>query len=104
MKTQNGGRRRSGGKEKLKILEEARQAGATVSEVCRRHGISSAQYYTWEKQVREAALERLGNTKRRGKDCRGREVERLEAENQRLKAVIAEITSENLELKENVGL
>jgi transposase-like protein len=29
----------------------------TVSEVCRRHGIAVGQFYTWEKQARQGALE-----------------------------------------------
>ena len=41
------------------VLEEGRQMGASVSEVCRRRGISTAQYYQWEKQARDAVLERF---------------------------------------------
>jgi len=100
--TENGGRRRYGAKEKLKVLEEVRQTGATVSEVCRRHGISTGQYYQWEKQAREAALERFQEGKRKG-DRGELRVQRLESENLRLKAVIAEITAENLELKKSFG-
>ncbi|HPZ77353.1 MAG TPA: transposase [Thermosynergistes sp.] len=34
------GRRKWSAKEKLRILEEARQAGESVSEVCRRHQVA----------------------------------------------------------------
>jgi len=51
---QNGRRRRFTAKEKLAILEEGRQTGASISEVCRRHGASTGQYYQWKKLAREA--------------------------------------------------
>ena len=49
--------------EKLRILEEAEKSGATISEVCRQHGVSSGQFYlrlTWKR----SAL-----VLRRGKKC-----------------------------------
>ena len=88
-------------KEKVQILEEARQTGSTVSEVCRRHGISTAQFYQWEKEARDAVLERFQNGKQSPEKRQEAENARLENENQRLKDVIAEITSENLEMKKN---
>jgi len=95
-------RRRYGAKDKVRILEEGRQTGASISEVCRRHGISTAQYYQWEKQGREAMLERFAQG--RGKADRGSgQTQRLQVEIARLKGVIAEITMENLELKKNFG-
>src|SRR5271154_2662984 len=33
--------------QKLEILREADQPGVTVSEVCRRHGLSSSVLYRW---------------------------------------------------------
>ncbi len=50
--------------QKLAILDQARQAGACVSEVCRRHQIGVGQFYTWEKQARQAALTALQNSPR----------------------------------------
>ena len=97
--TGNGSRRRYTAKEKVKILEEGRQSGS-VSETCRRHGISSNQFYQWEKAAREAMLERFQDGKRGSKRV-DRKMEALEAENVRLKEVIAEITAENLEMKKN---
>ena len=37
--------RRMGAEEKLGILEEGRQSGSTISEACRRHQVSHAQFY-----------------------------------------------------------
>ena len=52
-------RRRWTAEEKLTILQEARQAGHTVSEVCRRHQVQPTQYYLWEKQAKAGALAAL---------------------------------------------
>lgn len=97
------GRRTYSAKEKLKIIEEGRASGANISEVCRRHGIAAQQFYDWERQAKEAALERFSRPKRRGLDKNQAKVDELAAENARLKDVIAEITSENLTLKKTLG-
>ena len=88
-------RRRWTAEEKLAIIEEARQAGQTVSEVCRRHGIATGQFYAWEKKARQGALEGLRAGKRKQS---GREAQ-LKEEITRLRAVAAEVSAENLELK-----
>jgi len=90
-------RRQWTAEEKLKIIEEARQADATVSEVCRRHGIGTGQFYKWEKLAREGALDRLRAQKRGRKESI--EVARLENELQRLRVVVTELSAENVELK-----
>jgi transposase-like protein len=53
--------------EKLKIVVEGRQSGATVSEVCRRHQIACTQFYRWERMAKEGALEMLRNGVRKAK-------------------------------------
>ncbi len=83
--------------EKLQMIEEARKTDSTVSEVCRRHGISTGQFYAWEKYARQGALTALRNGKR-GRKKSGQE-ETLKSEVERLRAVIAELSMENLELK-----
>ncbi len=50
--------------EKFQILDEARNTGQTVSEVCRRHQVAMGQFYAWEKQARQGALTALHNGKR----------------------------------------
>ena len=90
-------RRQWTAEQKLQILEEARQSDATVSEVCRRHGIGSGQFYKWERLAREGALDGLRAQKRGRKESVT--VTRLEDEVQRLRAVIAELSAEDLELR-----
>ena len=83
--------------DKLRILEEARQGGQAVSEVCRRHQIAPTQFYLWEKQAREGALAAL-RPGARGRKPIPAEV-RLEAEVERLRTAVAELTLENLSFK-----
>lgn len=93
MKTKN--RRRWTPEEKLTIIEEARQTPATISEVCRHHGLATGQFYAWEKQARQGALQRLRDGNRKKSDPTAH----LQTEIERLRAVIAELSAENLELK-----
>lgn len=90
-------RRRWTAEEKLRIIDEARQTTQTVSEVCRHHQIAVGQFYTWEKKARQGALAAL-RAQKRGRQQHGREAQ-LEAEISRLRAVVAELSVENLQLK-----
>ena len=88
--------RRMTAEEKLRILEEGRGAGATISEVCRRHQIAHTQFYRWERIAKQAALEALRNGAR---TKNGKREERLMSEVNRLRTAVAELTLENLTLK-----
>jgi transposase-like protein len=88
--------------EKLRILEEAQQPGVQIAELCRRHGIGTSQFYAWREQARQAAKQALSQpTGRKGQSKTEAVVERLLAERDRLRAVVAEITAENLDLRKN---
>ena len=86
--------------EKLRIVEEGRQTGATVSEVCRRHQLDHAQFYRWEKQARQGALEALRNGIKQSRSTSHEE--RLTNEVNRLRAVVTELITENLVLKKGL--
>jgi putative transposase len=73
--------------EVVAILKEA-DAGVSVKEVCRRHGISPATYYQWKSKY--GGLE-ASDLKR---------MRELERENSRLKQLYAELSLENRALKE----
>jgi transposase len=94
-------RRRWTAEEKLSILEEARQSGPSISEVCRRNQIAPGQFYAWERQARHGTLAALSNSKpgRKSPDPS----ETLQAHIQRLQAGIAELSAElsaeNLDMK-----
>ena len=86
--------------EKLTILKEGQNSGASIAEVCRRHGINTGQYYQWLK-VAEAAMRQAFNGDKKEKPSQREE--RLQRELERMKAVVVEITAENLELKKSLG-
>ena len=69
------------------ILKE-HAAGLTASELCRKHGISDATFYTWRKKY--GGLE-VSEAKR---------LRALEDENRRLKKLLAESVMDNATLKE----
>ncbi len=72
------------------ILKEA-DSGVTVQEVCRQHGISNATYYKWKSKyggLDASDLKRLRE---------------LEAENNRLKRMSADLSLENEALKDLIS-
>lgn len=69
------------------VLKEA-DAGASVRELCRRHGISHATYYKWRSKY--GGLE-ASDVKR---------MKELEQENAQLKRLYAEVSMENAALKD----
>ncbi len=72
------------------ILKE-QEAGVTVSELCRKHGMSHASFYTWK--ARYGGLD-VSETKR---------LRALEAENAKLKRLLAEAMLDNAALKDLLG-
>ncbi|MCB9503063.1 MAG: transposase [Deferribacteres bacterium] len=90
--------------EKYQILQEGESGSLTISEACRRHGISAVTYYSWRDKARQAALEGLQNNHRGRKSNKSRHELELEEENKRLKHTIVELSQENVSLKKkNLG-
>ena len=87
-------------KEKLRIVLEALQSEAKLSEICRREGLNPTLVYQWRKQLLSSAEAVYVPKRERHED---RRVEKLSAENTRMKSVIAEITAENLDLKKTLS-
>jgi putative transposase len=61
----------------IAVLKEA-EAGAKVSELCRRHGISDATFYTWRSKYGGLEVSEM------------RRLRQLEEENRRLKSIVAD--------------
>jgi len=71
----------------IAVLREA-EAGAKVAELCRTYGISDATYYNWKAKYAGMTVSEL------------RRLKSLEAENRRLKQIVAEQALDNRTLKE----
>ncbi len=91
-------RRSWSSKEKLRIVLAGMESGVEVSELCRRECISPTQYYNWKSQLLSSADAVFGD-RRTKKNGQPRPEDPREQELTKLRGVIAEITSENLELK-----
>ena len=83
---------------KWQILKEGRSTNLTISQVCDQHQISPTLFYQWERAAERGALQALQGQPRGRKKLRPTE-EALLTELQRLREVIAELSSENLRLK-----
>lgn len=93
-------RKRYTPEEKFNIVKQVLSKAMTVSEISEEYGVHPNQYYRWQNEFFESALngfkeKSLGRT--RAAD--DREKKRMEAEIQRMKDVIAEVVSENIEIK-----
>ncbi len=90
-----------GSEEKIRIIIEGLRGEISVSELCRKEGISQGNYYKWAKDFMEAGKKRLnGDTLR---EANTNEVSDLKNENVSLKEVVAELTLENRDLKKNLN-
>ena len=71
----------------IAVLKEG-EAGAKVGDLCRKYGMSDASYYNWKARYAGLTVSDL------------RRLKTLEAENRRLKQIVAEQVLDNLTLKE----
>ncbi len=88
-------RRRWTAAEKLRIVLAGMQDEVEISELCRREGINPTMYYGWRRKLLSSATRVFDETSKK----QDAQQQRTAHELSRLKDVIAEITSENLELK-----
>ncbi len=72
------------------ILKQASQ-GTSVNDLCREHGMSSANFYKWRARYGGMDASMMG------------EMKDLEAENKRLKRMYADLSMQNDLLKEALG-
>jgi transposase-like protein len=94
-------RRRFSSEEKFKIVKEHLTTRASISELAKKYGMTPASFYAWQEQFFAAALS--GFDRKRGPKEQStsddRRVTELEADNIRMRDVIAEITAENVAFK-----
>ncbi|AUN97665.1 hypothetical protein C0V70_16865 [Bacteriovorax stolpii] len=70
------------------ILQEAKSGNSTVQEVCRKHGITTVTYYAWKRKYNGVEVAEL------------KKMKELEAENAKLKRLVANLSLDNLILKD----
>ena len=71
----------------IAVLKES-EAGTKTGELCRQHGISDATFYKWKAKYSGLEVSDL------------RKMKALEAENTRLKAIVADLSLDNRALKD----
>lgn len=81
-------RRKFSAEEKIRIVMEGLRGEETISELCRREGISPTVYYKWSKSFLEAGKQRLIGENKRG--ATNDEIKVLKRENMELKRLVAE--------------
>ncbi|RME61430.1 transposase [Candidatus Parcubacteria bacterium] len=74
----------------VRILKEV-EAGRTVRDVCREHGIAESTYYTWKAKYGGMSVSDIQRLKA------------LEEENRRLKQMYADLSLENTALKDVIA-
>lgn len=74
----------------IAVLKEA-EAGAKVAELCRKHGISDATFYNWKAKYAGMTVAEL------------RRLRELEAENSKLKRIVADQVLDITALKDLLG-
>ncbi len=74
----------------ISVLKEA-EAGAKTKELCRRHGISDATFYNWKAKYAGMTV------------SEARRLKELEAENSKLKRLLADAELDKAALKELLG-
>ena len=79
--------------EKLKIVLEGMSGTISIADLCRKYDLKPARFYYWKDQLLNSAPEIFEN--------RGRKVDE-DREIARLKATIAEVVQENLEIKKRL--
>ncbi len=78
-------KRRFKKEEKLKVLREASLNGVKIT--LEKYGVYPATYYSWKKKLESEGEENFG---KKVSEARTKELKRLEAENQKLKEIVAE--------------
>ena len=87
--------------EKLKIVLEGMSGTISVSDLCRKYDLKPARFYYWKDQLLNSAPEIFENRGRKVDEDRIRAEK--ESEISRLKATIAEVVQENLDMKKKFG-
>lgn len=90
----------------MAILREHLVERVPISEVCEKHGIQPTLFYTWQKKLFEegaAVFEQPRAQSGRQQGAQQLRIEALEAKIRNKDEVLAELMSEHVALKKNLG-
>lgn len=97
-------RRHFSPQDKVKILREHLVERKPISEICEKHQIQPTLFYNWQKTFFEngaSAFERAGASRRVSAELK--KIEKLEAKLVRKDEVMAELLTEHILLKKELG-
>ncbi len=95
-------RNRFSAEDKIRIVLEGLRAEISISELCRKEGISAATYYKWSKDFLDAG--KKGLTLQTKRNATSDEVRELKVENEDLKKALAESMLKLMRYKKSFGL
>ena len=94
--------KRFSAEDKIRIVLAGMRGEITISELCRKEGLSAATYYKWSKDFLDAGKNGLTLTTKR--NATSDEVLRLKSENEDLKKALADAMLDLLRYKKSFGL
>jgi len=94
--------KRFSAEDKIRIVLEGMRGEITISELCRKEGLSAATYYKWSKDFLDAGKNGLTLTTKR--NATSDEVLRLKSENEDLKKALADAMLNLMRYKKSFGL
>src|ERR1700730_14723928 len=89
--------------QKFKIIKEQLTTKTPISEICKKYDITPGSFYLWQEKFFKGALEGFSKAKECLSKSETKQLLELESQNSRMKNVIAEIISENIDLKKTNG-
>lgn len=95
-------RKKFSAEDKIRVVLEGLRAEISISELCRKEGISAATYYKWSKDFLDAG--KNGLTLQTKRNATSDEVRQLKAENEDLKKALAESMLKLMRYKKSFGL
>ena len=94
--------KRFSAEDKIRIVLEGMRGEITISELCRKEGLSAATYYKWSKDFLDAG--KNGLTLATKRNATSDEVLRLKSENEDLKKALADAMLDLMRYKKSFGL
>ena len=86
----------------MKIVLEGFSGTISVADLCRKYDIKPARFYSWKEKLMNSSVEMFND---RGRKSKSEQliIEEQRIEIERLKGTIADVVSENLEIKKKIG-